>query len=124
MRILITGIGGSGKTTTIQELESRGDIAIDLDKTGLCYWENKETGEKETYTAGAGSAWIEAHSWKLDIPALAEFLKTFPADKDVYIGGKIASSQFGEVGKLFDKIFLLRPSDEVLAHRQSTRTNK
>lgn len=124
MRVLITGIGGSGKTTTVEELNKRGDIGIDLDKTGLCYWENKETGRKEAYTAGAGSAWIENHSWKLDISALRKLLSMYPVDSNVYIAGKIASSQFEEVSNLFDKIFLLRPSDEVLAHRQSTRTNK
>lgn len=124
MRILITGIGGSGKTTTIEELKKRGEVAVDLDDTELCYWENKQTGEREVYMTGAGGAWIECHSWKIDIRLLQEFLKTFPKNRDIYVGGKIASSQFEEVSKFFDKIFLLKPSDDVLSYRQSTRTNK
>ena len=124
MKILITGIGGSGKTTLVEELSKRGNIGIDLDKTSLCFWVNKITGEKAKYTAGAGPAWIENHSWKLDVQGLVSLLRTFPSEKNVYIGGKIASSQIKEIFPLFDKVFLLRPSDGVLAHRQSTRTNK
>ena len=124
MKILITGIGGSGKTTVVDTLAERGEVGVDLDRTGLCFWENKETGEREAYVAGAGKEWIEKHGWRCDIFALQKYLVEFPQEKDVYIGGKIASSQFAEVAPLFDKIFLLRPSDEVLSHRQETRTNK
>ena len=124
MKILITGIGGSGKTTVVDTLAERGDVGVDLDRTGLCYWENKETGEKDAYVAGVGKAWIENHSWRCDIPALTNYLASFPPKQDIHIGGKIASSQFAEVAPLFDKVFLLRPSDDVLAHRQTTRTNK
>ena len=124
MKILITGIGGSGKTTLVEALSRKGNIGVDLDKTGLCFWVNKITGEKSKYTAGAGPAWIENHSWKLNVDGLKKRLGEFSSEVNIYVGGKIASSQIKDVFPLFDKVFLLRPSDDVLAHRQSTRTNK
>lgn len=124
MKILITGVGGSGKTTLIEELLKKGNIAIDLDDTDLCFWINKNTGEKIEYTEGAGFQWLENHSWRLDIEQLQKFIENFPPTENIYLGGKIAKSQLKEVCKLFDKVFLLRPSDSVLIHRQNTRTNK
>jgi predicted ATPase len=45
MKIRITGISGTGKTTTLAELQKHGYVVIDLDATGMCRWKNKETGE-------------------------------------------------------------------------------
>lgn len=124
MKILITGVGGSGKTTLIKELSKRGDIGIDLDETNLCFWVDNNTKKKSEYTEGAGAEWLENHSWRLDVKSLQELLKNFSSTKNIFIGGKIAKSQLEEVCNLFDKVFLLSPSDSVLSHRQSTRINK
>lgn len=49
MKILITGVAGTGKTTALAELQKRGYLVIDLDATGLCRWRNKETGAYDEY---------------------------------------------------------------------------
>lgn len=121
MKVLITGIGGSGKTSTINKLSQRGFTAIDLDDTGLCYWANKETGDRAQYEKGSGSDWIGKHSFMCDVEGLSKLLKEYD---NVFIGGKITKSQISEVVKLFDKFFLIRPNDKVLRNRLLTRTNK
>ena len=47
MKVFITGMGGSGKSAIISELSQKGYKAIDLDKTDLCYWIKKTTGERK-----------------------------------------------------------------------------
>jgi broad-specificity NMP kinase len=43
MKILITGIAGTGKSTIVPALQERGITAIDLhDVPGLCFWQNKK----------------------------------------------------------------------------------
>ena len=121
MKILITGVGGSGKTTTIKELSSRGNIGIDLDDTHLCFWMNKDNGEKVEYLEVAGGEWLDKHSWRLDVGGLKNLLETFNSKDNIYIGGKIAKSQLKDLEGLFDKIFLLSPSDNILRDRQDTR---
>lgn len=45
-KYLITGRGGTGKSTICLELKRRGYPAFDADKvTGLCRWEDRKTGE-------------------------------------------------------------------------------
>lgn len=121
MKILITGVGGSGKTTIIKELSKRGHTAIDLDDTDICFWLNKKTGEKSEYVEGTGPEWLDNNSWRLDVNNLKKLIEGFSPSENIFMGGKIAKSQLEEVSSLFDKIFLLNPSDSALAHRQSTR---
>ena len=123
MRILITGIAGSGKTTLIKELKNRGYIAIDLDDSGICEWVNKNTGEVSSYCEGAGKDWIKNHRWQVIVPKLVELLNTFPQDQNIFVGGKIARAQVHELKKVFDKIYLLKPANHVLHTRLATRTS-
>ncbi|MDP2655926.1 MAG: hypothetical protein Q8P17_05520 [bacterium] len=122
MRILITGIAGSGKTTIIAELRARGHNAIDLDNCGVCAWIHKETGERAEYVEGAGKEWIENHRWQVITPKLTSLLKDFPVHQDVFVGGKIAKIQARELADVFDVIYLLRPHDSVVDERLATRT--
>ena len=105
-------------------MRKKGNTAIDLDDTDLCFWVNVNTGEKTKYTEGAGPEWLENNKFRANVKGLQKLLEKFTAEKNVYIGGKIATTQLKEVFVLFDKVFLLRPSDNVLVYRQSTRTNK
>ena len=121
MKILITGIAGTGKSTVISELNRLGHIAVDLDTADVCSWIDKETGAETTYEEGAGASWIEGHRWQVVVPKLIALLNSFPDDENIYIGGKVSRHQIEDLNKIFDKVFLLSPSDQVVEDRLSTR---
>ena len=122
-KILITGIAGSGKSTIIAELRRRGRVAIDLDNSGACIWVNKKTGAGTTYREGAGREWIGNHRWQVVVPRLVALLDSLPDDKNIYIGGKIPSTQVKELSGIFDLVYLLGPYDETIRERLRARTN-
>lgn len=122
MRILITGIAGTGKTTTLAELQKRGLVVIDLDATGICRWRNKETQEVTEYGPdGRDVEWLNLHGWYCDIPTLQKLLSCIREDKDVFVAG--CSENIEDVAKEFDKIFVLNASDNVIRDRLNARTN-
>lgn len=122
MRILITGISGTGKTTTLAELQRYGYAVIDLDATGICRWKNKETQEVTEYGPdGRDVEWLNLHGWYCDIPTLQKLLSCIREDKDVFIAG--CSENIEDVAKEFDKIFVLNASDNVIRDRLNARTN-
>ena len=123
MRVLLTGIAGSGKTTAMRALGEAGYRALDLDDCNVCTYVNKETGEPAVYTEGDGGAWIARHRWVVIVPKLVALLDTFPKDEIVFMGGKFAKGQAAELAQVFDHIFLLQPPDAVIDHRLATRTS-
>lgn len=123
MRVLITGIAGSGKSTIISLLKEKGYVAVDLDDCGVCAWVNKETGEQTDYREGAGKDWIENHRWQVILPNLTQLLQSYPADQHVFIGGKVTKSQAPDMQKLFDRIYLLQPDDMYVDKRLASRSS-
>lgn len=123
MKILITGIAGAGKTTIISELIKRGEQAVDLDNSGICAWVNKKTGEETVYKEGAGREWIENHRWQVIPSRLLAKLASLTPDRNIYIGGKVARIQLEEMAKIFDKILLLNPHDEIIDSRLASRNS-
>ncbi|MFA6601454.1 MAG: hypothetical protein WCT02_01145 [Candidatus Paceibacterota bacterium] len=123
MKVLITGIAGSGKTTIISELKKSGYSAIDLDGSGVCTWINKKSGKEAVYKEGAGREWIEEHRWQVVTPRLIDLLKTYSDNEHVFIGGKIARIQVKEIYEIFDIVYLLKPDDSVIDNRLSSRTS-
>jgi len=122
MKILITGIAGSGKTSVIKELRSRGYTALDLDDCYVCTYVNKQTGKPAKYIEGAGREWIENHRWIVVTSKLVALLEALPKDEEVFIAGKIAKIQAEEMTDIFDITFLLQPHDSVIHDRLRTRT--
>jgi dephospho-CoA kinase len=122
MRILITGIAGTGKTTALAELQKHGYVVIDLDATGICRWRNKETQEVTEYGPdGRDIEWLNLHGWYCDIPTLQKLLSCIREDKDVFVAG--CSENIEEVAKEFNKIIVLNASDLVIRNRLNARTN-
>lgn len=122
MRILITGIAGTGKTTTLAELQKHGYVVIDLDATGICRWKNKETQEVTEYGPdGRDLEWLNLHGWYCDIPILQKLLSCIREDKDVFVAA--IAENIEDVAKEFDKVFVLNASDNVIRSRLNARTN-
>ncbi len=123
MKILITGIAGSGKTTIATELNRLGYSATDLDTNGTCAWVNKKSGLETEYSEASGPQWIDEHRWQVIVPKLTALLSRFPTDRKLFVTGKIARMQVKEMSTLFDIIFLLRPDDLIIDERLAQRTS-
>lgn len=119
MKIYITGISGTGKTSIAKELEAKGFFAISVDEIpGLCHWRHKENKEPAGFDSELTKEFIEAHEWVCD----AERLKELMGDKEnVFVLG-ITSNQ-NEYLNFFDKILLLQCSPEVFIQRINSREN-
>lgn len=122
MKIFLTGIAGTGKTTILSELQKRGYVVIDLDATGMCRWRNKETQEITEYgPTGRNYEWLTYHGWYCDILTLQKLLSCIRKDKDVFVAG--ITENIEEVVQEFDKVFIFEASDEVVKERLRKRTN-
>lgn len=122
MKILITGIAGSGKTTISNRLKSLGYCATDLDTNGTCAWVNKKTGIETDYREASGPDWIAEHRWQVVIPKLQELLSSFTAE-NIFVAGKVSRTQVGKMKEIFDVIILLQPDDSVIDSRLALRTS-
>ena len=122
MKILLTGMSGVGKTTTLAELQKHGYLVIDSDATGLCKWQNIETRADVHYGLdGRNYEWLTKHGWYCDIDKFKQFLSFIPDDKLVFISGM--PENIKEFAKIFDKIFLLDPGRAETEKRLIERTN-
>lgn len=122
MRILLTGMSGVGKTTTLAELQKHGYVVLDLDATGICRWKNKSTGEFTEYGfTGKSSQWLAEHGWYCDMDTLKKLLSCIGANKWVFIAGM--PQNIKDFSKIFDKIFVLDAGKETIEKRLVERTN-
>jgi len=122
MKILITGIAGTGKTTVLSELQKHGYVVIDLDATGICRWRNKETQEITEYgPTGRDYEWLTRHGWYCDIDKLKQLLSTIREDKDVFVAA--ITEDIEDLATEFDKVFMLVADDSVVKERLNSRTN-
>jgi len=122
MKIFLTGIAGTGKTTVLAELQKRGFVVIDLDATGICSWRNITTGEITKYGPnGRDAKWLNEHEWYCDIETLKKLLSCIREDKDVFVAGFVDNIK--DVVREFDKVFMLTTSNSIVKERLSTRTH-
>ena len=104
-RVLITGLSGTGKSSLISELASRGYRAVDTD------W-NPEWEEPPDSAEGSGWLWREDR-----IKALLE-----SEDAEILFVSACVENQ-GKFYPLFDDIVLLSVPAEVTIERLARRTN-
>ena len=116
MKIYITGVSGTGKTSLTRELKARGINAIDLDE--ISYWENKVSKEKVSWEPARSDEWLAQHSWLCDLTMLKDILSK--ADHSVACGH--ANNQ-DEYLPLFDKVFAISCTPETIVQRITQRTD-
>lgn len=122
MKVLLTGIAGTGKSTIVKALNERGIFSLDLhDIPGLFFWQDKETKEKVEYTPVESREWFDTVDRLCDISKLKEILSQY---EDIVVAGTTSGSNQEEFLSLFDKIILLQATPKILVHRMQTRTNK
>ncbi|MEO1288727.1 MAG: AAA family ATPase [Chloroflexota bacterium] len=100
-RILLTGMSGVGKSTSIQQLRLLGYQAIDMDEAG---W--------SVMSDDGDWIWNDAR-----IDALLDSVK----EGDVLFVGGCAENQ-GQYYPRFAKVILLSAPEDVIIHRLTTRT--
>ena len=112
IRVLVTGMSGTGKSTVIEELAARGYKAIDTDDDGLS--ELVSVPDDVPTGLDPGQDWV----WRED--RIQELLSTDDADV-LFLGG--CSPNQGQFYPRFDHIVLLTAPAHVIVERLVTRTN-
>lgn len=111
VRVLITGMSGTGKSAVIQALAERGYRAVDADEAG---WSEVVTVPEEELTGlGPGQDWV----WRED--RIREVLAGSEGET-LFIGG--CSPNQGQFYPWFDHIILLSAPADVIVERLATRT--
>ncbi len=117
VKIYVTGVAGSGKSSIVRALTARGVQAIDMDQ-GLCRWENRHTGGMAGWEPGRDEAWYASHGWMCDVPELGKILEE---NGDIVVVG-ISSNQEEYLAR-FDKVFVLHCAPETVIARLNARTD-
>ena len=104
MRVLVTGMSGTGKSAALAELERRGFRVVDTDLRGWCRWVDEEEGS---------GGWF----WRED--RIAELLAG--ADRrPLYVSGCVSNQ--GMFYDRFEAVVLLSAPAEVILERIDSRT--
>lgn len=119
MKILITGVAGTGKSTISKELQKRGINSIDFsDIPDLCSWRDKITKQEVKYSLPVEDGkWFDSNERICNLNKLKDILDKY---EDIIITG-IASGNQTEYLKFFDKVLLLQCSPETFINRMKSR---
>ena len=110
--VLLTGMSGTGKSTVIKELATRGYKAVDIDEDGLSELVNVPLDEPTGLDPG--------HDWVWREDRIAALLAT--EDADLLLLGGCAPIQ-GKFYPWFDHVILLTTPAHVIVERLATRTD-
>jgi GrpB-like predicted nucleotidyltransferase (UPF0157 family)/dephospho-CoA kinase len=117
MKVFVTGISGTGKTSIANALNLKGIKAFSMDEVdGLCQWINRETGDIVDYEAKLDRDFIDSHIWVCNTDKLKNLIE---GQEGVAVLG-MAENQ-NEFLSLFDKILLLQCAPETFLSRIERR---
>lgn len=116
-RILVTGISGTGKSTVIGALATRGYRAVDADCDDFSEWV-KVAGDADTF--GPPVDVVENRDWVWREDRIHALLSIEDADV-LFLGG--CAENMGKFLPQFDLVVLLSAPAEVIVERLGTRTN-
>jgi thymidylate kinase len=100
-RILVTGMSGTGKSSALEQLRTRGFDVVDTDEPGWTEWSDEEDG----------------YVWRED--RISELLARDRA-VTLYVSGTVSNQ--GRFYPLFDAVVLLSAPVDVVLRRIETRT--
>lgn len=114
-KYLITGLAGTGKSTQVRILNSRGYTAIDLDNHDIGEWVDKKTGQ--VVINRPPGRFLDKYEWKWNQAMLDKLLQS-PDSPTFFFGIAANQSLFY---KHFVKIFCLDLDDKNLVYRLTHR---
>lgn len=118
VKVLVTGQAGTGKSSVAGELQRRGFAAYDTDSMPeVTGFDRVGTGEPVPWSEISHPIDFKRVAWNWRRPELERLLAS--AD-DVFVCAITANVY--ELAHLFDRIFVLVPDRETLAHRLRERT--
>lgn len=116
MKVYITGVSGTGKTSISEALNTKGIESIDSDC--ISDWRNKYTNKKVERRPDGDDEWHASNKWICDIGKLKEILSR--AKHVVVAGSAYNQDDFIE---FFDKVFVLECGPKIITTRIKYRTN-
>jgi broad-specificity NMP kinase len=114
-RILVTGVSGTGKSTAIAELATRGHKAVDADTDEFSEW-----AECASDDDALGPPVEEGRDWVWREDAIQDLLSTDDAET-LYLSG--CAENMRRFLPQFDHIVLLSAPADVIVARLRARTN-
>lgn len=120
MKVFITGMAGTGKTTIGKAIAERGYQTIDVDTVpGLCAWTHNVTKEKEegANLDDVSNDFMDTHEYECDMQMLKGMMQD--SDDHVFVFGCVGDNS--DFLPLFDKVFLLQCSPQVMVSRLNNR---
>lgn len=101
LKILVTGMSGTGKSSALAELANRGFDVVDTGDGGVSVWSDSE----------GGYVWDEER--------IVEILER-PRERALYVSGTVSNQ--GGFYPYFDAVVLLHAPEDVLLERIDART--
>lgn len=119
IKILVTGIAGSGKSTICKQLASMGYESHSIEEIdGMFAMYRKGTKELFEDFENSDPEKIKNSEWLCDVNKLQELLSKQKSEPAFYCG---VASNMDDLIPLFDKVILLKTASEEIHKRLSTR---
>jgi len=120
--ILITGVGGSGKSLVCKELKKLRYKAYDIENIkGMFTMINKKTKKVAKNYDDDNIELVKQHDWICDKKKLKQLIKKNSKETRPIFYCGIASNLLKDLFSLFDKVYLLKISSSTVRKRLSTR---